>query len=93
MNPWGSLLRSRKFWVMLMDLVLSMTIYFVGKYAAPVLAEDVKFIVASIQPVFLFLIGAIAYEDKAAIENGYNAVSRTYSPTVGPYQDLTESRS
>jgi hypothetical protein len=64
-NPFKALLMSRKFWMTILDLVVSATIYFVGKYAAPQFAEDVKYIVAAIQPVFLVIIGSIAWEDAA----------------------------
>lgn len=63
MNPISGLFRSRKFWVALFDLVVSLILYFVGKYAAPAVADDIKFVIAAIQPVFLLVIGGIAYED------------------------------
>lgn len=59
------LFQSSKFWTLILDLVVSLVLFFVGKYAAPSFFEDVKFIIGAIQPVFLFLIGAIAYEDAA----------------------------
>jgi hypothetical protein len=86
MNPWASLLRSRKFWVMMLDLVVSLVLYFTARYANPAIAEDIKFLIASLQPVFLFVIASIAYEDKANVENGYDAVTRSYTP---PCDDLT----
>jgi hypothetical protein len=61
-NPFAILLRSRKFWLLILDVVVSATLYFVGKYA-PVAAEDVKFLIALLQPVFLLLIGSIAYQN------------------------------
>jgi len=63
MSPFQGLLRSRKFWLAMGDLAASLILYFVGKYAAPAIAEDVNYLIAAIQPVFLILIGAIAYED------------------------------
>jgi hypothetical protein len=63
MKPLAGLIRSRKFLLAMGDLVASVILYFVGKYASPSVAEDVKFIILAIQPVFLILIAAIAYED------------------------------
>jgi hypothetical protein len=60
----ASLLRSRKFWLLILDTVISVTLFFVGK-ASPALLEDVKFLIVSLQPVFVTIIGAIAYEDAA----------------------------
>jgi uncharacterized membrane protein YhaH (DUF805 family) len=63
MNPFAGLIRSRKFWLMILDLVISFILYFVSKYGTGNLVEDVKFVIAAIQPVFVVIIGAIAYED------------------------------
>jgi len=72
MNPISGLLHSRKFWVAVADLTVTLTLYFVGKYA-PAYADDVKIVIAAIQPVFLVLIGSIAYEDGAAKRAGNHA--------------------
>ena len=64
----SSLLRSRKFWLAILDLVVSLTLFFVGKYAA-FAVEDVNTVIVAIQPVFVMLIGAIAYEDGAGNTN------------------------
>ena len=69
-HPLTGLFKSRKFWVAIFDLAVSFILYFVGKYAAPVLADDVTFIIAAIQPVFLLVIGGIAYEDGQAKQAG-----------------------
>ena len=57
-----ALLRSRKFVVLLLDVVLSLVLFFVGKYALNAL-EDVKFVLGAFQLVALAVIGGIAYED------------------------------
>lgn len=62
MNPWNLLFRSRKFWLLILDTVISLAVFFVGKYLAFAL-EDVKFAIGALQPVFVVIIGAIAYED------------------------------
>jgi hypothetical protein len=70
----ASLLGSRKFLIMLVDVFGSTLLYFVSKYAAPSIVDDIKFLIAAYQPVIFVLIGAIAHEDaayaKAAIEKG-----------------------
>ena len=66
MNPVHGLAQSRKFWVAIFDLVCSLVLYFVGKYAAPAFADDIVFVIGIIQPVFLLVIGGIAYEDGKA---------------------------
>ena len=70
MNPFVGLLRSRKFWLMILDLGVSFATYFLVKYAAPELADDVLFVIGGIQPVFVVIIGAIAYEDGQAKKAG-----------------------
>ena len=67
MNPFSALLRSRKFWLMVLDLVISLATYFVTKYVNPELSKDVLFVIAGMQPVFITIIGAIAYEDAANV--------------------------
>lgn len=57
-----SLLKSRKFWLLILDTVVSLLLFFVGKYV-PDAMDDIKFLIISLQPVFVVIIGAIAYED------------------------------
>ena len=65
-----SIFKSRKFWTAIIDIVASLTLYFVGKYAAPEIAEDVKFLIVAFQPVFVLVIAGIAFEDAAAKKAG-----------------------
>lgn len=65
-NPFSALSRSRKFWLLIMDTAISMALFFGAKYLTPIAFDDVRFLIASIQPVFVVLIGAIAYEDGKA---------------------------
>jgi hypothetical protein len=64
-NPFAALLHSRKFWLMVLDLLISLLTYFVTKYVNPEAGKDVLYVVAALQPVFIVIIGAIAYEDVA----------------------------
>ena len=70
-NPFSSLLHSRKFWLGMFDLICSLAIFFVGKYALGAL-EDVKFVILAIQPIFLLLIGSIAYQNGKAIAGQFS---------------------
>jgi hypothetical protein len=64
----AGLLRSRKFWIMLVDVLASTVLYFLAKYSSESMVNDVKFLIASYQPVILLVIGAIAYEDGANVK-------------------------
>ena len=66
----NGLLQSRKFWLLVLDTVISLAMYFVGKYATPALAEDINVLIVALQPVFVALIVAIAVEDAAAKRSG-----------------------
>lgn len=65
-SPILKLLQSRKFWYMIIDQVISVVLYFVGKYAL-VSLETVKQIIGILQPMVVFIIGAVAYEDAGTV--------------------------
>ncbi len=62
-----ALLTSRKFLVLVMDTVVSIMLYFAGKYAGASAAEDIQFLVGALQLPALMLIYAIAHEDAAVV--------------------------
>lgn len=64
-NAIKALLASRKFLLLLLDTVISTALFFVGKYALGAF-EDVKFMILALQPIFVMIIFAIAYEDAAS---------------------------
>lgn len=68
-NPVLGLLRSRKFLVAILDMLVTLVTFFVGKYAGWAL-EDVTVVIGALQPVVLILIAAIAWEDAAAKRSG-----------------------
>jgi hypothetical protein len=68
MNPFAILLKSRKFWLMVLDVVVSFATYFITKYVNPEMTKDILFVIAGLQPVIVTLIGAIAYEDGKNME-------------------------
>jgi len=62
MNPIALLFKSRKFLLLLLDTVISIALYFTGKYL-PGAEADIKFVILGLQPVVVALIFAIAWED------------------------------
>lgn len=62
------ILKSRKFWIMMVDLVVSVTTYFVAKYVNPAMAQDVLFLIGSLQPVVLALIASITVQNVEAMK-------------------------
>jgi hypothetical protein len=65
----GSLLKSRKFWIAILDVVISTTTFFVTKYVSPDFAENILWLIAAWQPVLIMLIAGIAIEDAAEKSN------------------------
>jgi hypothetical protein len=61
-SPMKKLLHSRKFLILCLDTVISLITFVVGMYFLNA-QETTFFIIATIQPIFIFIIGAIAYED------------------------------
>lgn len=73
-SPLAKLLASRKFLLMVLDVVVSLVLYFSTKYVDPSAVEDIKVVIGLIQPVFVTLIYSIAKEDSAQSEA--NAIIR-----------------
>jgi hypothetical protein len=67
-----SLFASRKFWLMILDVIVSTATYFITKYVAPEIGNDIIWLIGSWQPVVIALITGIAVEDAAAIASGDN---------------------
>ena len=59
---------SRKFWITLVDVIVSLTTYFVGKYLSPEASKDIMTLVLALQPVVLLLIGSYAVQNVAGIK-------------------------
>lgn len=68
-NPFQSLILSRKFWLLVLDTIISLVLFFGAKYLTPAAFEDVKVVIVALQPVFAVIIASIAYED------GKNAIA------------------
>ena len=65
-GPFVKLLYSRKFLLLSFDVLVSIILYFVGKYAGSDLFADAKFLIGILQPVVIAIIIAISIEDAAA---------------------------
>lgn len=70
MNPWKALLNSRKFWLLVLDTVVSTATLLIGLYVMQVQAEVVLALIAIIQPVFIYVIKAVLDEDVAKLAAG-----------------------
>ena len=55
--------KSRKFWLLILDIVISCVLFFGGQYLGAKEFEIAKFLVAALQPVFIMLIGAYTYQN------------------------------
>jgi len=55
--------KSRKFWVLILDIVLSSAAFFGARYLAPESQDIANFAIVTLQPVFLMLIGAYTYQN------------------------------
>lgn len=64
LSPLAKLLRSRKFLLLILDTVVSLVVLFVGLFFQASV-EVVAIVIGLLQPVFVMIIGAIAYEDAA----------------------------
>ncbi len=68
MDQTPSLLKSRKFWLMTADAIVSLAVYFAAKYLAPAAADDVIKILATLQPVVIVMITAITVQNVEAMK-------------------------
>lgn len=66
----ANLLKSRKFWTLMLDIIISTATYFVTKYAAPDVGNDILFLIGAYQPAVLLVINGITQEDTAAYAAG-----------------------
>ena len=60
-----ALIYSRKFWLLIIDTVVSIATYFITKYLGAD-GKDWLFLIGALQPIFVFVVCAIAYEDGKA---------------------------
>ncbi len=63
MNSKPSLFKSRKFWILILDTVVSVATFLIGQYVLEADASVILFLIGALQPVFLMLIGAYTYQN------------------------------
>ena len=61
--------KSRKFWIMVFDIVVSTATYFLTAYAAPDVAKNILWVIATWQPITIAVIVSIAAEDVAYLNS------------------------
>jgi len=71
----------KELWVMVLDIVVSLILYFVGKYAGAGIFEDIKFLITAVQPLILAIIviltgGQVVSRVERALSIWSNAKSR-----------------
>ena len=55
--------KSRKFWLLILDIVLSSAAFFGGRYLAPEQQDMINWAIVTLQPVFIMVIGAYTYQN------------------------------
>ncbi len=63
------LLKSRKFWIVVLDVVVSTALFFGAKYIAPAAFDDIKFVIGVLQAPVLLLIAAYTVQNSVALAN------------------------
>lgn len=66
----SSLFKSRKFWIMIVDVTISTITYFLAHYASPEAGENIIYLIGAWQPVVYAVIAGIATEDAANVTAG-----------------------
>jgi hypothetical protein len=78
-------LQDPKFWTAVIDVLVSLVLYFAGKYAAPSAFEDIKVLIVAVQPVVLIAIVGLLQRDSAAIRNGQPLSHLPYRESEPPF--------
>ena len=55
--------KSRKFWLLILDIVVSSAAFFGARYLDPDAQEIVKFAILTLQPIFITVIAAYTYQN------------------------------
>ncbi len=63
------LLQSRKFWIVVLDVLVSTALFFGAKYIAPAAFDDIKFVIGVLQAPVLLLITAYTVQNSVALAN------------------------
>ena len=87
-NPFTALLKSRKFWLAVGDALVSTITIILTMFFKPEFVNQIVGVIALWQPVFVVVIGAIAYEDKAKLQadTQIKAIQATVASTKADVQ-------
>ena len=84
-TPWQRLWKSRKFWLLILDAVVSTLTLVLTKVLSPADLDFALKLIAIYQPAFVFLIGSIAYENSKIVPAKYDLdVAKEYNKTPLP---------
>jgi hypothetical protein len=92
--------KSRKFWIMVVDLIVSLASYFLAKYASPDLSKDVLFLIGALQPVVLLVIASYTVQNLEAMKqagvttatiNGDDGTTFTWTSTPNILTNLVSA--
>lgn len=64
-----NIFKSRKFWLMIWDVIVSLILTIGGWFLVPDAIDKISIVVGILQAPVIFLIGAIAYEDGKFMDN------------------------
>jgi hypothetical protein len=87
MNAWKLLFASRKFWLLILDTVISLVTLISTAVLAPAQLDFALKIVAILQPVFVSIIYGIALEDSRIIPANIQAVAWDNLPPSAPKEN------
>jgi hypothetical protein len=82
-------LKSRRFWTMMVDVLVSTVTYVISLYSTPQVQEIAKFMIVTYQPVAIFLIGAYTVDDTAS---NVAAIKAGTHPDFPPVDNTTTGK-
>jgi hypothetical protein len=59
-----------KFWTLLVDSIVSALLFFFGKYSSPDVFDNVKFLIAAIQPIVVLILAGLFQAEAIALRAG-----------------------
>ena len=62
--------KSRKFWITVVDVIVSTAVYFIGRYVAPEIGKDILWLIGTWQPIVILLIVTYTIQNVEALRNG-----------------------
>ena len=84
-EPWRRLFRSRKFWLLILDAVVSSVTLVLNKVLSPADMDFALKLIAIYQPIFIFLISSIAYENSKIVPAKYDLeATKKDNKTIAP---------